>query len=117
MTSRLFVPLHSIWYDLFKNGKKTVEVRGRNNQFNNKTVWHGRPVELRRGYAKEGALWGTIGNIHYSDSIYHLPLSTLRNAFPLRITDERDDALYDWIDKYNRKYPSFIAFEVILDEI
>ena len=60
MKDRLFVPLNKHWYDLFPEGKKKWEIRGLSNQFNRQTVRVGRDVELRRGYVKEGAIWGKI---------------------------------------------------------
>lgn len=113
MTNRLFVPLNTKWYELFKLGKKTVEIRGESNRFNWNTVKVGRKVELRRGYAKKGALWGTITNIWIDRHIYDLPKEVLKKALPIPQSDKK---VWKEIDEYNTKYGKFIAFEVKLDE-
>jgi hypothetical protein len=66
MSDRLFVPLNKEWYNLFLAGKKKWEIRGYSSRFNEKTVKVGRDVELRKGYMKEGAIWGEDRRSSYS---------------------------------------------------
>jgi len=60
---RLFVPLNSRFYEAFADETKSWELRGVNDQFNPETVTVGRTVELRRGYATDDSLWGTITDV------------------------------------------------------
>jgi hypothetical protein len=108
---RLFVPLNKKWYDLFKAGTKLWEIRAVSPRFNHKTVYTGRTVELRRGYAVKGALWGRITDVAEMRDIYHLPAQILAEALPI---DESEKALWNEIDSYNTKYDRFIAFKVKL---
>jgi hypothetical protein len=107
---RLFVPLNKQWYDLFKEGKKLWEIRAVGPRFNPKTVYTGRIVELRRGYAVKGALWGRIVDIAEMRDIYHLPKPILAEALPI----DTENSLWDEINHYNTKYDNFIAFKIKL---
>jgi len=107
---RLFVPLNKHWYDLFANGKKKWEIRGVGPLFNSGTVRIGRDVELRRGYAKEGALWGTITDIIITRHVYDVPLKVKKELFPISM----NSPLWGEIDTYNTKYGEFIVFKVRL---
>jgi len=111
---RLFVPLNKQWYDLFKSGQKTWEIRGVQPRFNTNTVVKGRRVELRRGYAKEGALWGTITNIILTRHVYDVPKEVMKKMLPIK---QSDTIHWEEIDKYNTMYGEFIAFEVKLDGV
>lgn len=108
---RLFVPLNKRWYDLFKEGKKLWEIRAVSPRFNHKTVYTGRTVELRRGYAVKGALWGRITDVAEMRDIYHLPAQILAEALPI---DTSETSLWNEINSYNTKYDRFIAFKVKL---
>jgi hypothetical protein len=108
---RLFVPLNKKWYELFMEGKKLWEIRAVSPRFNHKTVYTGRTVELRRGYAVKGALWGRIMDVAEVNDIYKLPDQILKEALPI---DKSETALWNEIDSYNEKYDWFIAFKVKL---
>lgn len=108
---RLFVPLNKQWYDLFKAEKKLWEIRAVSPRFNHKTVYTGRTVELRRGYAVKGALWGRIVDVAEMRDIYHLPKPILAEALPI---EKSETALWNEINRYNTKYDNFIAFKVKL---
>ncbi len=108
---RLFVPLNKRWYDLFQEGKKLWEIRAVSPRFNHKTVYTGRTVELRRGYAVKGALWGKIIDVAEMRDIYNLPEKILTEALPI---DKLEKDLWNEIDRYNNKYDQFIAFKVKL---
>ena len=86
---RLFVPLNKRWYDLFLSGKKKWEIRGVRPGFNTKTVYVGRRVELRRGYAKEGALWGTIVDVRLTGDVYDVPNSVMEEMLPIPVSDDK----------------------------
>jgi hypothetical protein len=107
---RLFVPLNKQWYDLFKAEKKLWEIRAVSPRFNHKTVYTGRTVELRRGYAVTGALWGRIVDVAEVRDIYHLPKPILAEALPI----DTESSLWNEINSYNTKYDRFIAFKVKL---
>lgn len=59
MSDRLFVPLASQPFEWFVSGEKHWELRRYGRQWTDKHVYHGRKVELRKGYSGE-SLWGTI---------------------------------------------------------
>jgi hypothetical protein len=108
---RLFVPLNKRWYELFLNGTKLWEIRGVCPRFNYKQVRVGRKVELRRGYAVAGALWGQIVEVAEVNDIYNLPDEILAEAIPI---PKSETALWNEIDRYNDKYDHFIVFKVKL---
>jgi len=110
MPDRLFVPLNKEWFDLFVEGRKEWEIRAISPRFNEKTVVVGRAVELRRGYQKKGAIWGTITDYRITDSIFDLPDEILHKAVP-RV---KSIAMMAEIQEYDRKYPSFITFRIQL---
>ncbi len=109
MQNRLFLPLNTEWYNMFSNKTKTWEIRGISNRFNQNTVKTGRQVEIRKGYQKKGAIWGTVGQVVMVDNIFDLPKDIFAAAIP---TD--DEGLMTQIERYNYKYEQFIVFEVIL---
>jgi hypothetical protein len=108
---RLFVPLNKQWYKLFVEGKKLWEIRAVSPRFNHKTVYTGRTVELRRGYAVKGALWGRITDVAEVRDIYHLPEPILAEALPIAKSKVK---LWNEINSYNTKYDRFIIFKVKL---
>lgn len=108
MQDRLFVPLNKHWYDLFLEGKKKWEIRGLSNRFNRQTVRVGRDVELRRGYAKEGAIWGKIVEVHIVSTVYIPIINVLEELFPI----PKSSPLWDEIQEYNAKYSKFIVFKI-----
>jgi len=105
---RLFVPLNKHWYDLFANGKKKWEIRGVGPLFNPGTVRVGRDVELRRGYAKEGAIWGKIVEVHIVSTVYIPIINVLDDLFPI----PTNSPLWNEIREYNTKYSEFIVFKI-----
>ena len=108
MQDRLFVPLNKHWYDLFLEGKKKWEIRGLSNRFNRQTVRVGRDVELRRGYAKEGAIWGKIVEVHIVSTVYIPIINVLDDLFPI----PTNSPLWSEIREYNTKYSEFIVFKI-----
>lgn len=50
-------------------------MRGYSPRFNEKTVKVGRSIELRKGYMKEGAIWGVITEFHITNNVHELPLT------------------------------------------
>ena len=105
---RLFVPLNKHWYDLFANGKKKWEIRGVGPLFNPGTVRVGRDVELRRGYAKEGAIWGKIVEVHVVSTVYIPIINIMDDMFPI----PTNSPLWSEIREYNAKYSEFIVFKI-----
>lgn len=105
---RLFVPLNKHWYDLFANGKKKWEIRGVGPLFNPGTVRVGRDVELRRGYAKEGAIWGKIVEVHIVSTVYIPIINIMDDLFPI----PTNSPLWSEIQEYNAKYSKFIVFKI-----
>jgi hypothetical protein len=109
MLDRLFLPLNTEWYNMFIDKTKTWEIRGISKCFNKSTVKTGRQVEIRKGYHKKSAIWGTIGQIVTTDNIFNLREDIFKAAIPTT-----DEDLMTQIERYNYKYDQFIVFEVIL---
>jgi len=63
---RLFVNLTSTCFDDFMERGKRYEVRAYNSRFNEKTVYAGRQVELRKAYSR-GSAWTTIVSVFIGD--------------------------------------------------
>lgn len=112
MSDRLFVPLNKEWYNLFLAGKKKWEIRGYSSRFNEKTVKVGRDVELRKGYMKEGALWGAISEVRVTNSVYDVSTEITKELFPI----PEDSPLWEYIQWYNAKYNKFIVFKIEVKE-
>jgi hypothetical protein len=92
----------------FLKEKKKWEIRGLSNRFNRQTVRVGRDVELRRGYAKEGAIWGKIVEVHIVSTVYIPIINVLEELFPI----PKSSLLWDEIQEYNAKYSKFIVFKI-----
>lgn len=56
----LFIPLKAPYFDAFKDGSKTEELRRYGPRWNDSTCTIGRPVTLSRGYGKAHRMTGTI---------------------------------------------------------
>lgn len=56
----LFIPLKTIYFNAFKDGSKTRELRKYGPGWNEKTCIPGRRVTLSRGYGKAERLTGVI---------------------------------------------------------
>ena len=112
MIDRLFVPLNKEWYKLFASGKKKWEMRGYSPRFNEKTVKVGRSIELRKGYMKEGAIWGVITEFHITNNVHELPLKVIEELFPT----PPSSPLWEYIQWYNAKYNKFIVFKIEVKE-
>jgi hypothetical protein len=56
----LFIPLKSEFFEAFKNGSKTEELRRYGLRWNHDTCPIGRTVILSKGYGKQNRLQGTI---------------------------------------------------------
>lgn len=58
----LFIPLKSEYFDAFKDGSKTDELRLYGKRWNENTCRPGREVVLSRGYGKQQRMRGVIGS-------------------------------------------------------
>ena len=87
-------------------------MRGYSPRFNEKTVKVGRSVELRKGYMKEGAIWGVITELHITNNVYELPLKVIEELFPI----PPSSPLWEYIQWYNAKYNKFIVFKIEVKE-
>ncbi len=56
----LFIPLHTEYFQAFKAGTKTTELRAYGPRWNEKTCWPGRPAVLSKGYGKQERLAGRV---------------------------------------------------------
>lgn len=56
----LFVPLNAKYYEAFKDGSKTEELRLYGPRWNEKTCFIGREIVLSRGYGKQNRMKGRI---------------------------------------------------------
>lgn len=56
----LFIPLKSVYFEMFREGIKTTEFRLYGPRWNEKTCPPGRPVTLSKGYGKHARLAGTV---------------------------------------------------------
>ena len=56
----LFIPLKTEFYEAFKNGSKTEELRRYGPRWNHDTCLIGRHVILSRGYGKQNRMSGVI---------------------------------------------------------
>ena len=52
----LFIPLKSKYYEEFKSGEKTEELRLYGDRWNEKTCFIGRKIVLSKGYGKQERL-------------------------------------------------------------
>lgn len=113
---RLFVPLSTKWFNEYKRGRKTVELRGISSLFNVNTVIKGRKVELRRGYSTKESLWGTITSVWTIRSIAQLQPEELKQITPFSFILSRNDE--EWLEAYEEKYRNtgFICFKVKLND-
>lgn len=108
--NRLFLPLTSIWHELFKSGHKTWELRKVSNRFNEKTVVVGRDVELRRGY-KYDPIFGTITDVAIVDSWDNFSDDIKIGIFP-KVVDEKESI--EFLNNYlkNSVDTKLIAFKI-----
>ena len=109
---RLFVPLISKWFDLFKSGEKQWELRGISTYFNQKSVKVGKPVELRRGYSKE-SLYGMIVERIIVTDMSSIPSDIWDKTIPEHVRDEPETDKF--LEYYREKYSKFILFKIILN--
>ena len=56
----LFLPLKTIYYEAFKDGSKTEELRRYGKRWNKETCVVGRKVVLSKGYGKQDRMIGVI---------------------------------------------------------
>ncbi|XPV77964.1 MAG: hypothetical protein ACNI27_08595 [Desulfovibrio sp.] len=56
----LFLPLKTKYYEAFKSGEKTEELRKYGGRWTEKTCFVGRKVTLSKGYGKQNRLKGVI---------------------------------------------------------
>lgn len=114
MTNRLFVPLKTEHYRNFESGDKTIELRGKGNQFNFGTVQRGRPVELRRGYSTDDSLWGVIGACYWVHGLTNLlehvdHTKIMPGSTQTEFLNSAEELLSD--------YDRYVAFEVDLFDL
>lgn len=60
MDKPLFVPMKSEYYEAFKGGEKTEELRLYGKRWNERTCYVGRKIILSKGYGKKERLIGQI---------------------------------------------------------
>ena len=60
MTKPLFIPLKTEYFQAFKDGSKTDELRAYGARWNEKTCAAGRPVTLSKGYGKHERMTGRV---------------------------------------------------------
>lgn len=111
--SRLFLPLNERWYNLYREGKKSWELRGVNDIFNFKTIKEGRTVELRRGY-KSDPLWGIITERMEVNSVDEIPSMIFDETIPNLVRD--DPEVKAFLRQYAQKYNKFILFRIRIIE-
>ena len=109
---RLFLPLNKMWYDLFVSGQKTWELRGINSQYNEKTVYLGRAVEIRSGY-KNGAKFGKIDAYIIAKSWDDLPQNVKTGIIPEHLNE--DKKAMKFLESYLEHYKDagFIVFKIV----
>lgn len=56
----LFIPLKTEYFEAFKAGTKTQELRAYGNRWNEKNCFEGRTVILSKGYGKKSRMYGTV---------------------------------------------------------
>ncbi len=112
-SSRLFLPLNHIWYELFANGQKEWEIRGISDNFNQKTVKLGRTVEIRKGY-QSSPLWGIIKDKLIVDSMEEIPKTIYDKVVPPSVQEKPE--VIDFIMKYKDKYKGFILFKIQIEK-
>ncbi len=109
---RLFVNLTGDSFDDFGLRGKRYEVRAYDSRFNEKTVFRGRQVELRKAYSR-GSIWTIIGDVFVLDD-----LSDFFQAVDYRKVEPRAKSREDAIAENARllKNPEkYIVFEVELN--
>jgi len=106
---RLFIPLKKEFFDKYWAGAKTVELRGYDCNFNEKTVYPGRAVELRNGYSGQ-ALWGKVGEVATGNILEVLAKFYYKEILPCSRT--LDDAKKT-IEHLITEKEKYIAFEII----
>lgn len=112
--TRLFLPLNTIWYDLFKSGEKKWELRGISTKFNALDIYEGRVVELRRGY-KYDPLWGVITDTLLVSSLEEIQEDIYNETIPESVRD--DPEVSQFAKLYGNKYKCFILFKIKLEEV
>lgn len=63
LSKPLFIPLKTEYYEAFKNGTKTEELRKLGPRWNEKTCGVGRDVILSKGYGKQNRMKGIIWKV------------------------------------------------------
>ncbi len=109
---RLFVPLTTQAFEDFSLRGKKVEVRKVMPNFSPKTVYEGRPVELRKGYSGE-SMWGVIGTVVIGT------LSDVIRAFPLKEVEPRFSTYEEAIQDNQELLgiaSAYIAFHIYFEE-
>ncbi len=106
---RLFILLKQEFFSKYLARAKTVELRGYDRHFNEKTVCPGRAVELRNGYSSQ-ALWGKIGNVAVGNIHEILAKFYFKEILPCSRTL---DAAKKTIENLMTEKERYIAFEII----
>jgi len=90
----LFIPLITEYYEAFKCGEKTYELRVAGKRWNAETCRIGRKVTLSKGYGKANRLYGTVVGFTVVDGT-RLKDSHRKNLIKIYGTDDNDIALID----------------------
>jgi hypothetical protein len=111
LMNRLFVAVSNKIYNYFIDGSKKWELRGVCPNFNSKTVYTGRKVEVRSGYSIGQSLWGRIGRVYENKSLNKLLYYVnYKEIIPYVITEM--GALNE-INRIMGQKDSYILFEII----
>jgi ASC-1-like (ASCH) protein len=110
---RLFIPLKSEPFEWFKSGKKKWELRGISSNFNNRTVFIGRNVEISKGYSGE-RIRGRITAVHVFKKIDDISKRIIfKEIIPIAANlGQFYEICKDFISKYNE----FIVFKIELEK-
>lgn len=112
--NRLFVPLNGEHYENFASGEKDTELRGYSDQYNMKTVYPGRTVELRRGYSTGDSLWGVIAHVNHFEHLSNIPEEMDHRRI---LPDSTKEEFLDSASRLLNGYSTYIAFKVRINHV
>ena len=88
MFKLLFIPLKKEFYDAFKDGSKTWELRGNYGQFKSSRIVVGRRARLARGYGYP-RLMATVMEFHVYNDLDDIPPDIWNNTVPPHLRNQR----------------------------
>lgn len=107
---RLFMPVQAKWHELYENRVKKWELRGVDEKFNDRTIFPGRRVEIRRGFNHD-PLWGTIENKIIVNKIEDIPSDIYEQTIPESVRETSEE----FLSEYKAKHNKFIVFKIAID--